>query len=119
MSRVAVRYELVRYRARLVALRSGLKAQLHAVMAKEGVLPTVIDMFSVAGNVQLNEMQLGDAYTIRVESLRDLIEVYDREVGMLEVKIRERLRGDRGYRAIQADQRDRSDHGRDLGRRDR
>jgi len=29
--------ELVRYRAKLVALRSGLKAQVHAVMAKEGV----------------------------------------------------------------------------------
>ena len=33
--------ELVRYRAKLVQLRSGLKAQVHAVMAKEGVLPTV------------------------------------------------------------------------------
>ena len=33
--------ELVRYRAKLVALRSGLKAQVHAVMAKEGVLPAV------------------------------------------------------------------------------
>jgi hypothetical protein len=65
--------ELVRYRAKLVALRSGLKAQVHAVMAKEGVLPNVTDMFCAAGNVQLNEMQLGDAYTIRVESLRDLI----------------------------------------------
>ena len=32
--------ELVRYRAKLVQLRSGLKAQVHAVMAKEGVLPT-------------------------------------------------------------------------------
>jgi transposase len=31
--------ELVRYRAKLVALRSGLKAQVHAVMAKNGVLP--------------------------------------------------------------------------------
>ena len=31
--------ELVRYRAKLVQLRSGLKAQVHAVMAKEGVLP--------------------------------------------------------------------------------
>jgi transposase len=30
--------ELVRYRAKLVVLRSGLKAQVHAVMAKEGVL---------------------------------------------------------------------------------
>jgi transposase len=83
-------------------LRSGLKAQVHAVMAKAGVLPVVTDMFCRAGNVQLNEMELGDAYTIRVESLRDLIEVYDREVTMLEANIRERLRGDRGYRAIQA-----------------
>jgi transposase len=94
--------ELVRYRAKLVALRSGLKAQVHAVMAKEGVLPLVTDMFCQAGNTQLDEMVLGDAYAIRVESLRDLIEVYDREVTMLEHQIRQRLRGHRGYRAIQA-----------------
>jgi transposase len=94
--------ELVRYRAKLVALRSGLKAQVHAVMAKEGVLPAVTDMFCQAGNTQLDEMKLGDAYTIRVESLRDLIELYDREVTMLEGRIRQRLRGHRGYRAIQA-----------------
>src|SRR6478672_3625331 len=30
--------ELVRYRAKLVAIRSGLKAQVHAVLAKAGVL---------------------------------------------------------------------------------
>jgi transposase len=94
--------ELVRYRAKLVALRSGLKAQVHAVMAKEGVLPAVTDMFCKAGSAQFDEMALGDAYTIRVESLRDLIELYDREVGMLEAQIRSRLRGHRGYRAIQA-----------------
>jgi len=94
--------ELVRYRAKLVALRSGLKAQVHAVMAKEGVLPTVADMFGPAGNAQLDQMPLGDAYTIRVESLRDLIELHDREVTMLEAQIRSRLRGHRGYRAIQA-----------------
>jgi transposase len=94
--------ELVRYRAKLVALRSGLKAQVHAVMAKEGVLPGVSDMFGPAGNIELDQMQLGDAYTIRVESLRDLIELYDREVVMLEAQIRSRLRDHRGYRAIQA-----------------
>ena len=32
--------ELVRYRAKLVRLRSGLKAQVHAVMGKHGVFPT-------------------------------------------------------------------------------
>src|ERR687897_533959 len=56
--------ELVRYRAKLVALRSGLKA--------------------------------------RVESLRDLIELYDRQVTMLEGQIHQQLRLHRGYRAIQA-----------------
>ncbi len=35
--------ELVRYRAKLVALRSGLKAQVHAVLAKQGVLPKLDD----------------------------------------------------------------------------
>ena len=41
--------ELVRYRAKLVQLRSGLKAQVHAVMAKEGVLPGRCDMFGPGG----------------------------------------------------------------------
>jgi transposase len=94
--------ELVRYRAKLVELRSGLKAQVHAVMAKEGVLPTVADMFCQAGNRQLDGMTLGDNYTTRVESLRDLIELYDREVAMLEREIHCQLRHHRGYRAIQA-----------------
>ena len=94
--------ELVRYRAKLVALRSGLKAQVHAVMAKEGVLPTVTDMFCEKGNVQLDALALGQAYATRVTSLRTLIDVYDREVAMLDAQIRSRLRGHRGYRAIQA-----------------
>jgi transposase len=94
--------ELVRYRAKLVQLRSGLKAQVHAVMAKEGVLPLVVDMFGPAGQVQLNEMGLGRSYTIRVESLRDLIEVYDREIVMLERHIHQHLRHHRGYQAVQA-----------------
>ncbi len=94
--------ELVRYRAKLVALRSGLKAQVHAVMAKAGVLPESADMFGKAGTTQLDAMRLGDAYDVRVESLRDLIALYDREVAMLERLIAARLRGHRGYRAIQA-----------------
>ena len=94
--------ELVRYRAKLVALRSGLKAQVHAVMAKEGVLPAVTDMFCQAGNAQLDTLELADAYATRVQSLRTLIDAYDHEVARLEAQILSRLRGHRGYRAIQA-----------------
>jgi hypothetical protein len=64
--------ELVRYRAKLVQLRSGLKAQVHAVMAKEGVLPSVTDMFGPKGQALLDAMELADAYLVRVESLREL-----------------------------------------------
>lgn len=93
--------ELVRYRAKLVQLRSGLKAQVHAVMAKQGVLPAVGDMFSIVGNAHLDALELDEYYTVRVESLRDLIEVYDREIAMLERKIHNHLRHDRGYRVVQ------------------
>ena len=49
-------------------------------MAKEGVLPGVVDMFGPTGQRQLDAMALGESYTVRAESLRDLIEVYDREI---------------------------------------
>ena len=94
--------ELVRYRAKLVALRSGLKAQVHAVMAKEGVLPGVLDIFGPSGNAQLDALELAPAYTNRIESLRDLIERYDREVAMFERLIHQQLRDHTGYQAIQA-----------------
>jgi transposase len=93
--------ELVRYRAKLVALRSGLKAQVHAVMAKQGVLPGVLDMFGPGGNTQLDALELEPAYTNRIESLRDLIERYDREVAMFERLIHQQLRDHTGYQAIQ------------------
>jgi transposase len=94
--------ELVRYRAKLVALRSGLKAQVHAVMAKEGVLPAQGRMFGPGGNAQLDGLAMADNYTTRVESLRDLIELHDREVAMLEHEIHIQLRDHHGYHAIQA-----------------
>ena len=94
--------ELVRYRAKLVQLRTGLKAQVHAVMAKEGVLPRTDDLFGPGGSRQLDAMDLGRNYATRVRSLRDLIDAYDREVKLLERDIHQHLNRHRGYRAVQA-----------------
>ncbi len=94
--------ELVRYRAKLRSLRCGLRCQVHAVLAKEGVNVPMSDLFGVAGNELLDTVPLGDAYVVRVESLRDLLEIYDRELAMLDRKIAARLEGDKGYHAIQA-----------------
>ena len=93
---------MVRYRAKLVQLRSGLKAQVHAVLGKEGVTPKSLDMFCQRGNRQLDELQLVRNYALRVESLRGLIEVYDQQIKLLERDIHQHLRHDRGYQAVQA-----------------
>jgi transposase len=94
--------ELVRYRAKLVALRSGLKAQVHSVLAKEGVKVNLTDLFGAAGNELLDDLSLGRAYATRVGSLRELLAAYDGEVFHLNRSIVARLKGQRGYRAIQA-----------------
>ena len=94
--------ELVRYRAKLTALRTSAKAQVHAVMAKLGILPPLGDMFGPGGQKLLDEMDFPGVYGLRVESLRDLLEIYERELIMVEGEIHRWLHDDVGYRAIQA-----------------
>jgi transposase len=93
--------ELVRYRAKLTALRTSAKAQVHAVMAKLGILPPMGDMFGPGGQKLLDEMDFPGPYGLRVESLRDLLEIYDREVAMVERHIGRWLKDDPGYKTIQ------------------
>src|SRR3954470_14722072 len=93
--------ELVRYRAKLVAIRSGLKAQVHAVLAKAGVLITVSDLFGVGGRQRLAKVPLGSAYAQRVHSLLELIDVLDGHEARFAGLIAKRLDTDRGYQALQ------------------
>jgi transposase len=94
--------ELVRYRAKLTALRTSAKAQIHGVMAKEGILPTYGRMFGPVGQRLLDEMPIEGVYRVRIESLRDLLEIYERELLLVESHLARRLRGHEGYQAIQA-----------------
>jgi len=57
--------ELVRHRAKLVALRSGLKAGVHAVLAKQGVRIPVSDLFGVGGRQLLAAAALDAPYRAR------------------------------------------------------
>ncbi|CQD23897.1 transposase IS116/IS110/IS902 family protein [Mycobacterium lentiflavum] len=93
--------ELVRYRAKLVALRSGLKAQTHAVLAKAGVLITAADVFGVTGRQRLAKVPLERAYAERIHSLLELIDTLDGHETRFAAMIAERLRTHRGYQAIQ------------------
>lgn len=93
--------ELVRHRAKLVNLRSGLKAGVHAVLAKQGVHLPVSDVFGVHGRVVLAEVRLDKPYRARVNSLCRLIDAYDWEIDLAAKLLTQRLAGDRGYRVLQ------------------
>src|SRR6266511_2559801 len=94
--------EAVRHRCKLVAIRSGLKAQVHSVLAKQGVRVPVSDLFGVGGQQLLDQLDLDAPYAARVASLRRLIDAFTFEIDVLGRRTAADLRGHAGWRAIQA-----------------
>jgi transposase len=94
--------EMIRFRIKLSHVRTGLKAQVHAVMAKNGILPCRGDMWGPGGNAQLDSLELPDAYFNRIAVLRDLVDALDREIVFLDRDIHRILCDDAGYNAVQA-----------------
>ena len=95
--------ELVRYRSKLVNMRTSGKAQVKAILIKHGLQPPVKDLWGVAGPKYLDEIgpTLAGPYVLRLQSLRGLVEHFDAEIARLERHIARALKGHRGYRAIQ------------------
>jgi transposase len=94
--------ELVRHRAKLVALRTGLKAGVHAVLAKCGVAVPMSDLFGVAGQQLLTDLRLPEVYAGRITSLRRLIDAFSFEIDLYAKMTTARLAGHPGYTAVQA-----------------
>ena len=92
--------ELVRYRYSLVRHRTSAKAQIHGVMAKNGILPVVGELWGPTGQAQLDRLELPEAYAMRLDSLRNLLEVYERAIAELDAHIHAGLKADAGYRAL-------------------
>ena len=93
--------ELVRHRAKLVALRSHCKAEVHAVLAKCGVQVVMSDLFGLDGNRLLDCLHLPTPYAARVASLRRLIEDLEFEIALFTNLVQGQLRSDPGYVAVQ------------------
>jgi len=93
--------ELVRHRAKLVAWRSGLKASVHAVLAKQGLHPRATDLFGVAGRAWLHAAPLDAAYRLRVNALLRLIDAVDFEITAVAGPLRAALADHTGFQAVQ------------------
>lgn len=93
--------ELVRHRHKLVHMATSIKAQVHAVLAKNGITVTVSDLFGVAGSKQLQALALPQVFRQRVDSQLRVLDVLEGEVTRFDKAIGRSLRNDRGYRLIQ------------------
>src|SRR5919206_3425944 len=72
--------EVVRHRAKLVALRSHCKAQVHALLAKCGIQVPMSDLFGLGGTALLDRLDLPKPYAARITSLRLVMDILDFEI---------------------------------------
>jgi transposase len=72
--------ELLRHRAVLTRMRTAVKNRVHALLARQGILPEHTDLFGKGGQEFLASLKLPDGPRRRLDSLLSLIADFDREI---------------------------------------
>src|SRR5436305_4872041 len=72
--------DLLRHRATLVHLRTSIKNRVHALSARQGILPEFSHLFGTAGRGYLADLALPEGPRRRLDSLIALIGDFDREI---------------------------------------
>lgn len=72
--------ELLRHRQALTGLRTAVKNRVHALLARQGILPEHSDLFAGPGRAFLRALELPEGPKTRLESLLSLITDFDREL---------------------------------------
>jgi transposase len=86
--------ELLRHRATLTRMRTSVKNRVHALLARQGILPEHSDLFGTAGREFLASLELPDGPRRRLDSLLALICDFDREITTTTSEIDARARTD-------------------------
>jgi len=86
--------DLLRHRATLVHLRTSIKNRVHALLARQGVLPDHSDLFGTAGRAFLAAVELPEGSRRRLDSLLSLVCDFDREITATTREIDQRAKTD-------------------------
>ncbi|MGZ6569401.1 MAG: IS110 family RNA-guided transposase [Solirubrobacteraceae bacterium] len=92
--------DLLRHRATLVHLRTSIKNRVHALLARQGILPEHSDLFGTAGRKYLTTLELPDGSRRRLDSLLSLIGDFDREIADTTREIDQRAKADERVRLL-------------------
>ena len=86
--------ELLRHRAVLTRMRTAVKNRVHALLARQGILPEHTDLFGKAGREFLASLELPEGSRRRLDSLMSLIGDFDREITATTREIDARAKAD-------------------------
>jgi len=78
----------------------GVKASVHSVLGKCGVVPEIADVFGPIGTKMLDALVLPEPYASRVASQRRILAALSAEIAVVEVETANRLKDNREYRAL-------------------
>jgi transposase len=92
--------DLLRHRATLVHLRTSIKNRVHALLARQGILPEHSDLFGKSGREYLAALQLPDGPRRRLDSLIALITDFDREITATTSEIEQRAKADQRVKLL-------------------
>jgi len=94
--------ELTRYRHKLVRIRTSVKDQVHAILAKLGIPVTCSDIFGVWGSAWLDGLALPQPFAGKMVSLRKVCALLAAEIALLDTAIAGLLEDHSGYHAVRA-----------------
>lgn len=86
--------DLLRHRVVLTQMRTSVKNRVHALLARQGILPQHTDLFGKAGRQYLAELELPEGSRRRLDSLLSLIDDFDREITTTTQEINSRAKLD-------------------------
>jgi len=93
--------ERLRYRITLVRIRTGLKARIHAVLGKCGVMPPKLsDLFGKTGREWLGQVALVQEYRDNLDGYLRTIDFLTDEIGQVESWLKERMKPSRDARLL-------------------
>ena len=102
--------DLLRHRARADRMRTAVKNRVHALLARQGILPEHTDLFGKAGREFLASLELPEGSRRRLDSLMSLIGDFDREITATTREIDAARQSRRAGEAALPDPRDRPLH---------
>jgi transposase len=93
---VRLNRELLRYRASLVKIQTGVKNKIHTILAKNNVSHDYTDLFGKEGMVFLRSLTLPDNYKIALEGYLTVLDAVREEIRLASSKVKQLAEEDQG-----------------------